>query len=208
MDITSWTIDDVCEHFIRLGAEGEDVVGLRKGKVDGEALSEFTEGDLKDMGIPIGIVKKHQKWMNGTLSTNSVARMGGKINANSASGLLEVSVPPKAPGSPGRANNNVAIINANSASGLLEASVAPKSPAVKAKGVPPPKAIGSPGVAKKKAPPIKTNSASCLLEASVPPNKQLPVAQFPPPKVLPSAVAASQQQCPQYPGVVVKEFVV
>jgi hypothetical protein len=57
LQMEDWTVDDVCNYFEGLGVV--DVSKLRDGMVDGVALSEFSEKDLVEVGIPIGVRKKY-----------------------------------------------------------------------------------------------------------------------------------------------------
>ena len=62
----AWDCAQVCAYFTVLGADEGDVRTIRKEKIDGEALLELSEGDLRSLGMPLGLVKKHIKRLQAT----------------------------------------------------------------------------------------------------------------------------------------------
>jgi TPR repeat protein len=70
--LEEWSIDQVCEHFARLGLP--DTARLRAELVTGAALAEMTEDDLKELGLPMGIRKLHSKWRKDGAGRDSTVR--------------------------------------------------------------------------------------------------------------------------------------
>ncbi len=59
--VKTWSIDNVCEHFAKLG--WSNVSALRTEFVDGEALLLLSDDQLKELGVPLGVRAKHSKWI-------------------------------------------------------------------------------------------------------------------------------------------------
>jgi len=57
-----WTIGQVCDHFEHLGATTTQTAALKNKLVNGSALQLLSEAELKGMGLPFGVVKKHMRW--------------------------------------------------------------------------------------------------------------------------------------------------
>ena len=54
------SVDQVCLYFERLGASAVHLERLRAEAIDGEALRDLTEDDLRrDLMLPLGVVRKH-----------------------------------------------------------------------------------------------------------------------------------------------------
>ena len=63
-NLSSWTVEQVCQHFERFGADGKDLQVIKEEKINGAALQELTEQELKtELGLPLGIRKQHRKWL-------------------------------------------------------------------------------------------------------------------------------------------------
>lgn len=58
------TVDDVCKHFIGLGAPAECIPLLRREKVDGARLLTIHRDDLTDASsVPRDVVQRHVEWL-------------------------------------------------------------------------------------------------------------------------------------------------
>jgi hypothetical protein len=56
-EVRQFKTDRLCSYFTSLGMT--DVSSFRKEQIDGEALMELSDAELKDLGVPMGIRKKH-----------------------------------------------------------------------------------------------------------------------------------------------------
>ncbi len=60
MQVASWSVEDVCQHFAELGAQPEHLDAIRRELVNGAALANLTREDLRnDMKFPLGLVARH-----------------------------------------------------------------------------------------------------------------------------------------------------
>lgn len=63
--ISSWSVDDVCAHFLNFGASQEVLQKIREEQVNGAALIGLSEVSLKELGLKIGQIGQHQAFMKG-----------------------------------------------------------------------------------------------------------------------------------------------
>lgn len=63
--IATWTVEDVCAHFTKLGADAEVTERLRKARISGKILSDPETVKLLEekFGVPYGVVHEHRGWM-------------------------------------------------------------------------------------------------------------------------------------------------
>jgi TPR repeat protein len=60
-----WSIDKVVSHFVKLGCEAEQAQVFQRQKIDGEALSYFSDWRMlkEELGLPIGVCMKHEAFL-------------------------------------------------------------------------------------------------------------------------------------------------
>lgn len=76
-----WSIDQVCSHFLGLGLDEAEIALLKKEKIDGSVLASLSETDLKELGLPMGVRRKHKKLIDEASLSSSSSGQEGDNNA-------------------------------------------------------------------------------------------------------------------------------
>lgn len=80
-----WSVEQVCEHFARLGANAQVVSKIRKEQVDGNVLKDIPSEELEKLGVPFGVRAKHGELIGLKSKIAGPPNAGG--NDNNAPGL-------------------------------------------------------------------------------------------------------------------------
>lgn len=63
----------MCRHFQQMGLR--DTSLLLNEQIDGEVLSNLSDGDLRELSVPMDIRTKHFKWLNGAVTTSTLTQI-------------------------------------------------------------------------------------------------------------------------------------